>query len=45
MCVSSERSERVSVGDQSSECVAEFGYLGDVISAGIGTEAGSVTRD
>lgn len=38
------RLDRLDIGDMSLECVDEFCYLGDMISAGGGAEAGSVAR-
>ena len=35
---------RLDIGDKSLECVDEFCYLGDMISAGGGAEASSVAR-
>lgn len=33
------RSGKISVGDEYSECMDEFCYVGDMINAGGGTEA------
>ena len=42
--IQSDTVEKITIGDSSYEIVSQFCYLGDMISAGGGAEASSVTR-